>query len=144
MPRSSRSPVGPFGLRLQPSVRAIKTCRPLQDRLLRYAQTFSIQLAYTVLCNGHFTIDQRLARWILMSHDRADREDLPLTHEFLSLMLGVRRAGVTTALGSLEDSGAIKARHGGLSVRHRRTLLDRAGDGYGPTETEYARIMTPH
>ena len=123
--------------------RAIKASRPLHDRLLLYAQTFSVQLAYTVLCNGHFTIDQRLARWVLMSHDRADREDLPLTHEFLSLMLGVRRAGVTTALASLEGTGAIKARRGGLSIRDRSTLLVRAGDGYGASETEYARIMMP-
>jgi CRP-like cAMP-binding protein len=121
---------------------AIRTSRPLHDRFLLYAQTFSVQLANTVLCNGQFTIDQRLARWLLMSHDRADREDLPLTHEFLSLMLGVRRAGVTTALASLEQTGAIKARRGGLSIRDRRILVERAGDGYGSTETEYARIMT--
>ena len=122
---------------------AIRTSRPLHDRFLLYAQAFSVQLAYTVLCNGQFTIDQRLARWVLMSHDRADREDLPLTHEFLSLMLGVRRAGVTTALRSLEGTSAIKARYGGLTIRDRNMLLDRAGDGYGATEGEYARIMAP-
>lgn len=121
--------------------RALKTSRPLQDRLLLFAQAFSIQLAYTALCNGHFTLDQRLARWLLMSHDRADREDLPLTHEFLSLMLGVRRAGVTTALGALEQTGAIKTRRGGLSVQNRGTLLERAGSGYGASEAEYDRIM---
>jgi hypothetical protein len=128
--------------------RLIQTKQPPENserfnRFLLYAQAFSVQLAYTVLCNGHFTIDQRLARWVLMSHDRADREDVPLTHGFLSLTLGVRRAGVTTALRSLEGTGAIKARYGGLTIRDRNMLLDRAGDGYGATEGEYARIMAP-
>ena len=68
--------------------RSIEASRSLHAHLHLYAQTFSVQLANTVLCNGHFTIDQRLARWILMAHDRADREDL-------SLMPSVRRAGVT-------------------------------------------------
>lgn len=69
-----------------------------------------------------------------MSHDRAD---LPPTHEFPSLMLGVRRAGVTTALGALEETGAIKTRRGGLSVQNRAILLD----GDGASEAEYDRIM---
>jgi CRP-like cAMP-binding protein len=121
--------------------RAIRASRSLHDNLLLYAQTFSIQQSYTTLCNGHFKIDQRLARWILMAQDRAEREDLPLTHEFLSLMLGVRRAGVTNALAALEGLGAIKGRRGGLSVRDRPILMDQAGEGYGASEAEYARIM---
>ena len=125
-------------------VLAIRTSRALHDHLLLFAQAFSVQQAQTVLCNGHFKIDQRLARWILMAQDRADREDLPLTHEFLSLMLGVRRAGVTNALAALEDTGAIKARRGGLSIRNRPRLVEQAGDGYGASEAEYARIMGPN
>ena len=116
-------------------------CRPLHDRLLRYAQVFAIQVAQGSLCNGRFTIEQRLARWLLMCHDRADREDLPLTHETLSLMLGVRRAGVTTGLRVLELAGALKMRRGGIGIRDRAALLAVAGASYGVPEAEYGRIL---
>jgi CRP-like cAMP-binding protein len=115
--------------------------RPLHDYLLRYAQAFAVQLAQAGLCNAHFTIEQRLARWLLMCHDRADREDLPLTHEMLSLMLGVRRAGVTTGLRVLELTGALKTRRGGVDIRDRTALLEIAGASYGVPELEYTRIL---
>jgi hypothetical protein len=83
----------------------------------------------------------RLARWLLMCHDRADREDLPLTHELLSQLLGVRRAGVTTGLRVLELSGALKTRRGGISIRDRAVLRTIAGASYGVPEAEYARIL---
>ena len=113
----------------------------LHLRLLRYAQAFTVQLAQTVLTNGRFSIDERLARWLLMCHDRADREDLPLTHDFLSVMLGVRRAGVTTALQALEGSGAVALRRSMVTVRSRATLIEAAGAAYGVPEAEYARLM---
>lgn len=116
-------------------------CRPLHDRLLRYAQVFAVQLAQGSLCNGRFTIEQRLARWLLMCHDRTDREDLPLTHELLSLMLGVRRAGITTALRTLNDAGAVKSRRGGIGIRDRARMVAIAGDAYGVPEAEYARVL---
>ena len=119
----------------------IEESRPVHRRLLRYAYAFSIQMAHTILCNGRFTIEVRLARWLLMCHDRADTEDLSLTHEFLSLMLGVRRAGVTTAVRRLEQAGAVKIRRGGLGIRNRDLLLECAGDSYGIPEAEYARII---
>ncbi|GJD31690.1 hypothetical protein PMNALOAF_2952 [Methylobacterium adhaesivum] len=116
-------------------------CRPLHERLLRYAQVFSVQLAQGSLCNARFTIEQRLARWLLMCHDRTDREDLPLTHELLSTMLGVRRAGITTALRMLNDSGAVKSRRGGIGIRDRSRMLAIAGDAYGVPEDEYTRVL---
>ena len=116
-------------------------CRPLHDRLLRYAQVFAVQLAQGSLCNSRFTIEQRLARWLLMCHDRTDREDLPLTHELLSLMLGVRRAGVTTALRNLNDAGAVKTRRGGIGIRDRSRMRAIAGDAYGVPEAEYERVL---
>lgn len=120
---------------------ALTECRPLHDRLLRYAQVFAIQLAQGSLCNSRFTIEQRLARWLLMCHDRTDREDLPLTHELLSLMLGVRRAGVTTALRNLSDAGAVRTRRGGISIRDRSQMLAIAGGAYGGPEAEYQRVL---
>ena len=69
---------------------------------LRFAQAFSVQAMHTALANGRAVLEERLARWLLMAHDRLDGDELPLTHEFLGLMLGVRRAGVTVALHVLE------------------------------------------
>ncbi len=74
----------------------------LKALLLRWVQALMIQTAQSTLANGRYTIQERLARWLLMCHDRLDRDDLPLTHEFLSLMLGVGRSGVTEALHVLE------------------------------------------
>ncbi|MDB5647060.1 MAG: hypothetical protein JWQ05_2729 [Methylobacterium sp.] len=121
--------------------RTLTVSRPLHEHLLRYAQVFAVQLAQGALCNAQFTIEQRLARWLLMCHDRADREDLPLTHELLSLMLGVRRAGVTTGLRMLELAGALKTRRGGIGIRDRAVLMAIAGACYGVPEAEYARIL---
>ncbi len=115
--------------------------RSVHAHLLRYAQTFSVQVAQTVLVNGCFTVGERLARWLLMCHDRVDREDLPLTHEFLSIMLGVRRAGVTTALQVLEGAKAVTLRRSSITVSDRSVLLDAAGDSYGVPEAEYIRVM---
>jgi len=120
---------------------ALSESRALHAYFLRYAQFYAVQLAQAGLCNAHFTIEQRLARWLLMCHDRADREDLPLTHETLSLMLGVRRAGVTTGLRVLELAGALKMRRGGIGIRDRVALLAVAGASYGVPEAEYARII---
>lgn len=121
--------------------RVLREHRGIQDHFLLYAQAFAVQMAQSVLANGRCTIGERLARSILMCHDRADREDLPLTHEFLSLMLGVRRAGVTTSLQSLEGSEAILMRRGVVVVRDRAVLLEAAGDSYGVPETEYERLL---
>ncbi|MCJ2080356.1 Crp/Fnr family transcriptional regulator [Methylobacterium sp. J-090] len=120
---------------------ALIESQPLHRHLLRYAYAFSIQVAQTALCNGRFTIEQRLARWLLMSHDRVDREDIMLTHEFLSLMLGVRRAGVTTALRNLVTLGSIGIHRGTIVIRDRALLLVSAGETYGAPEASYAAVM---
>ena len=120
---------------------ALEDSRPLHEHLLRFAYVFSVQLSQTALANGRATIDERLARWLLMCHDRCDREDLPITHETLSLMLGVRRAGVTTALASLAAAGAIGARRGSIRIRDRTVLIEAAGDIYGVAEAEYRRLF---
>ena len=119
----------------------LRSDRALHDHLLRFAYVFGVQVGQTALANGRATIDERLARWLLMCHDRCDREDLPLTHDFLSLMLGVRRAGVSAALSSLTAAGAIGAGRGSIRIRDRAILLEAAGDIYGVPEAEYARVM---
>lgn len=113
----------------------------LQALLLRYVQTFLVMTAQTAFVNATHTLETRLARWVLMTHDRTDGDELVLTHEFLSLMLGVRRAGVTVATHILEGNGLIKATRGRITVLDRARLEEFASDAYGMPEAEYARVM---
>jgi CRP-like cAMP-binding protein len=83
---------------------AIRQSPSLHNLLLRYVQAFQVQTAYTALSNGGYSIDERLARWLLMCHDRLDGDELPITHEFLGIMLAVRRSSVTLAIQVLEQS----------------------------------------
>lgn len=110
---------------------------------LRYAQTMAVQTAHTALSNGLHDLTERLARWILMCHDRIEGDDLFLTHEFMSLMLGVRRPGVTSALHALEGGHLIKATRGKVTVRDRAGLEAFAADAYGVPEAEYERLIAP-
>jgi hypothetical protein len=93
------------------------------------------------LANARFAVTQRLARWILMSHDRLDGDDMPLTHDLLALMLGVRRGGVTTSLHVLEGEHMIKSTRGNVWVIDRSKLEAMAGDSYGSPEAEYERVI---
>jgi CRP-like cAMP-binding protein len=113
----------------------------LRGVVLRFVQVFMIQTAHTAIANGRAKLDERLARWILMAHDRVEQTRLPLTHEFLALMLGVRRAGVTEALHMLEGKKLIRASRGQIEVLNRRELEQRAGSAYGVPEAEYRRLI---
>jgi CRP-like cAMP-binding protein len=108
---------------------------------LGYIHTTQIQLAYSALANGRFSMSARLARWLLMCHDRLESDVLPLTHEFLALMLGVRRAGVTEQVHILEGLHAIKAQRGEIRVINRPLLEEIAGSSYGEPERQYERLI---
>ena len=120
---------------------AMRESDTLQRRLLHYAQAFLIQSSYTSLANGRATLETRLARWLLMAHDRIDGDEIPLVHDFLALMLGVRRAGVTTAIQELEHQGLIDGRRGRIIMADRAGLEEVAKGIYGQPETEYKRLM---
>jgi CRP-like cAMP-binding protein len=120
---------------------ALGTSRSLRDLLLKYVQAFGVQTTHTAICNARSRLDQRLARWLLMAHDRLDTNLLPLTHEFLSLMLGVRRAGVTEALHMLKTRGLIANGRSQITVRDRKGLERVAGQAYGIPEAEYRRLL---
>jgi CRP-like cAMP-binding protein len=120
---------------------AMATSPTLRNVLLHYAQAFLIQTAHTAVANGHAKLEERLARWLLMAHDRIDGDELPLRHEFLSLMLGVRRAGVTVALHELEGQGLIRANRARILVVDRQGLEQVAEGIYGVPEAEYERLM---
>ncbi len=93
----------------------------LHDLLLRYMHALWIQTSQTAACNRLHSVEERLSRWMLMCHDRAPSDNLPLTHEFLAMMLGTRRAGVTGAALSLQAEGFVNYRRGNV------TILDRGG-----------------
>jgi CRP-like cAMP-binding protein len=109
--------------------------------MLRFVHAMTIQMANTALANSKVKVDARLARWLLMAHDRVDGDKIELTHEFLALMLGVRRAGVTEALQVLEDRKLIRNSRGKVIIRNRKRLEEAANGSYGVPEAEYARLM---
>lgn len=111
------------------------------DLLLRYVQSCELQLAHSALANARYEMPQRLARWLLMCHDRLRVADLSLTHEFLSLMLGVRRSGVTDQIHVIQGLGMIKATRGNIRVVDRAKLEELAGGSYGIPEREYERLI---
>jgi CRP-like cAMP-binding protein len=121
--------------------KAMDSSRTLQALLLRFAQTFMIQASQTAVANGRSNLDERLARWVLMAQDRLGRDRLPLTHQFLALMLGVRRAGVTDTVNLLEGEGLIRAQRGEITVLNRKGLEQRASHSYGVPEAEYRRLI---
>jgi CRP-like cAMP-binding protein len=113
----------------------------LQRLLLHFAQIFMTQAAQTAVANGRAKLDERLARWLLMAHDRVSDDEVQLTHEFLSVMLGVRRASVTTALDALKKRGLIEVRRGGITVLDRDAIEKIAGSFYGVPEAEFRRLI---
>jgi CRP-like cAMP-binding protein len=126
--------------------RSMRQSASLQALLLRYVQAFTTQVAFTAVSNASNLVGGRLARWLLMCHDRHDRLDggtLTLTHEFLGAMLSVRRSGVTDAIHILEGEGAIKATRGRIQVLDRERLRLAAGTSYGVPEAEYERLIGP-
>jgi CRP-like cAMP-binding protein len=122
---------------------AMRRSPSLREHLLHYVHVSSIQMAHTALASGAYSIGTRLARWLLMCHDRLEGDDLPLTHEFIALMLGVRRPGVTEHLHMLEGSKAIRSRRGRITVLDREKLEEAAGGSYGVPEAEYERLIGP-
>jgi len=113
----------------------------LREFLLRYASAFITQMSRTIVSNLIHPIESRTARWLLLYHDRIDSDELTITHEELSVMLGVRRASVTEALHQLEGDGGIRAYRGRLLIRDRAILLAMAAETYGQAEAEYHRLI---
>jgi CRP-like cAMP-binding protein len=125
---------------LQQHIAARPTLRLL---LNSYAQITTLQAQYTALSNAIHQMDERLARWLLMCDDRVEGGKLEITHDFLSVMLAVRRPSVTTALHALEGHGFIRSERGCVIIRDRRGLEEFARDAYGRPEAEYRRLIGP-
>ena len=122
-------------------IEAMNRSASLRNLMMKSAQAFMIQTAHTALANGRAKLEERLARWLLMAHDRLSSDAVPLTHEFLAVMLGVRRAGVTVALHSFERRGLIATRRGQLTLVDRKGIEKVAGSFYGIPEAELKRLM---
>jgi CRP-like cAMP-binding protein len=131
------------GLRIDAEIvsMAVDESASLRKLLLRYILTEIIQTRQTAFVNASLEIEARLARWLLMCHDRTEGDELLLKHEFLSMMLGVRRAGVSLAMQQLEGAGRIRAKRGRVTVLDRKLLEEMAEGGYGMPEAEYARLI---
>ncbi|OWV82207.1 transcriptional regulator [Rhizobium sp. R634] len=106
-----------------------------------FSRALGIQISYTALANGRYSIEQRLARWFVMLNDRTDSQVLNLTHEYMSFMLGVRRSGVTGALHVLEGERLIRSVRGKVIIIDRAGLISKAHGSYGIPEAEYERLM---
>jgi CRP-like cAMP-binding protein len=115
---------------------------PLRATLLRYNEALSGQISQTAACNGNHEIEERLARWLLMAHDRGDSDELALTQEFMAIMLGVHRPSVTVSAGILQRAGFISYSRGG-----KVTIIDRAGlegaacECYSAVVRRFATVM---
>jgi CRP-like cAMP-binding protein len=107
----------------------------------RYVHAFLIQTSYTALANGRNNIEERLARWLLIAQDRAGGVELTLTHEFLAIMLGVRRAGVTLAINLLARSGLVQHARGRITIADREGLILITKGTYGPPEEHFERLF---
>jgi CRP-like cAMP-binding protein len=113
----------------------------LRTLILRYVMAFNTQITMTAACNGRHHIEQRLARWLLMAHDRLENDEFPMTHEFLSMMLGVRRAGVTVAAGMLQKAGFISYDRGRVRITDKPGLEAAACECHGIVRREFERLL---
>jgi CRP-like cAMP-binding protein len=109
---------------------AVEASSSLQKALLHYTNRFLTQTAETALANGRHKIEERLARWLLMADDRIDGHELPLTHEFLAVMIGTSRPGVTIALQELERRGWISHKRGVVTIIDRKELVGASSGAY--------------
>jgi CRP-like cAMP-binding protein len=114
---------------------------PTMPLLLRYTQALITQMAQTAVCNRHHSVDQQLCRWLLLSLDRLQSNELSMTQELIANMLGVRREGVTDAAGKLQNAGLISYQRGRIRVLDRPGLEARACECYQVVKTEFDRLL---
>lgn len=120
---------------------AFRTDEGLRAVILRYAHCMIIQVASTACANAQLSVEERLARWLLMCQARTESPEIRLTHDFLARMLNVRRPGVTVATHVLEGEGMIRATRGRINITDREKLKTFAGQSFGLAEAEYERLF---
>jgi CRP-like cAMP-binding protein len=137
--------VADSGSRMKASLLKIEFDRgdQLQTLLLRYMQALHTQISQLAACNRLHMIEARLARWLLSVHDRRQKDEFPLTQEFIGQMLGTRRAGVTEAAGVLSQAGMIRYTRGKITILDRQKLEATACECYGLVKSECTRLLSP-
>jgi CRP-like cAMP-binding protein len=113
----------------------------MRSVMLRYTQSYITQVAQTIVCNRHHSIDQQLCRWLLMFLDRQTSNELPLTHDHIAELMGVRRESVTEAASRLQIAGCIRYHRGHISVIERTSLEARSCECYGIAKRETDRLL---
>jgi CRP-like cAMP-binding protein len=134
-------PVEAMRLRTSLMREAMQRSPAVLERVMRYSQALQIQVSQTAVCNAHHELQERLARWLLMAHDRAPNDVLPLTQEFLSMMLGARRPSVTVAAHTLHEAGAIIYTRGVITVANRERLEDAACECYRAVQEKIEPLL---
>jgi CRP-like cAMP-binding protein len=114
---------------------------PMRHLLLRYTQALLTQMAQTAVCNRHHSIEQQLCRWLLLSFDRLPSDELIMTQELISNMLGVRREGITDAARKLQSAGLIEYHRGHITLLDRQGLEDNVCECYSVVKKEYDRLL---
>jgi CRP-like cAMP-binding protein len=142
---SSRAVVQSAGLGLRLKAQIMKEdfnrAGPVLHLLLRYTQALITQMAQTAVCNRHHSLDQQLCRWLLLSLDRLQGNELVMTQELIANMLGVRREGVTEGALKLQQAGLIRYARGHISVLDRDGLEQRSCECYAVVKKEYDRLL---
>jgi len=131
------------GLRMKAALFSKELARSASMRtvMLRYSHAFFNQVAQSAACNQFHSIKQRCCRWMLMTHDRMQSDEFLLTQEFLAMMLGVQRTGVTAAAGALQREGLIRYKRGNVTIVDRRGLIERSCECYGVSKREFDRLL---
>jgi len=127
-------------LRSEILMREFRRSEPLQTALLRYTSALLAQISQTALCNRIHSVEERLARWILVSQDRTEAKQLPLTHEFLAHMLGTSRSTVSLTAATLQQAGLIRYTRGKISVVNRERLQDVACSCYAIVQRHFQKM----
>ena len=120
---------------------AIDRSATLRDRCLRYVETLMVQSSQVAACNTRHNLPERLARWLLMVRERIDSDNLPMTQEFLSVMLGVRRSGVSVAASTLQAGGLIRVQRGHVMILDHDGLAAASCDCYRTIQASRERIL---
>ena len=114
---------------------------PFHDLMNRYAQALTAMIMQSTACNGLHSVEERCARWLLMTHDRVERDDFQLTQEFLAIMLGVRRPSVTIVMGRLHEAGVIDYGRRMTRITNRRGLEALSCECYGVVKAHFDRLL---
>src|SRR5580658_9784772 len=130
-----------FRLRANILMQEFNRAGPVMHLLLRYTQALITQMAQTAVCNRHHSLDQQLCRWLLLSLDRLQSNQLVMTQELIANMLGVRREGVTEAAGQLHKAGLIRYQRGHITILDRAGLERRTCECYAVVKKEYDRLL---